>query len=164
MENEKAEKELEKAEEQNDEFRELTKEERYNKLMDLLNKSKFYSKFLHDKMTSEDEEAKKLKESKLSERKSLQIKNGKKVHYHFSCLRDLLCPFYLALEMGASYTREYHYVQMCSNIFLKNFHSNRRGSLTFPLESKGVSHSKRVSYTRENTASKKGVFYMLNFN
>ena len=45
--------------------------------MDLLNKSKFYSKFLHDKMTSEDEEAKQLKESKLAQRKSLQ--NGKKV-------------------------------------------------------------------------------------
>jgi hypothetical protein len=37
---------IEKEESMNDEFKELSTEERYNKLMDLLNKSKFYSKFL----------------------------------------------------------------------------------------------------------------------
>ncbi len=62
------------------ELRELTAEERYGKLMDLLNKSKFYSKFLQDKMASEDEQIQKLKADKLAERKSLQLKNGKKVN------------------------------------------------------------------------------------
>ena len=58
--------------------------------MDLLNKSKFYSKFLHDKMTSEDEEAKQLKESKLAQRKSLQ--NGKKVFSSINLWWNEMCP------------------------------------------------------------------------
>lgn len=61
------------------ELRELTVEERYVKLMELLNKSKFYSKFLHDKMAKEDEQIQKLKADKLAERKSLQLQKGKKV-------------------------------------------------------------------------------------
>jgi hypothetical protein len=44
--NEEMDRKLEKEESINDEFKELSTEERYNKLMDLLNKSKFYSKFL----------------------------------------------------------------------------------------------------------------------
>jgi len=77
---------LDKEEAMNDELRELTKEERYNKLMDLLNKSKFYSKFLHEKMMTEDEETKKLKEAKLADRKSLQAQAGNKVLLLLSAL------------------------------------------------------------------------------
>ena len=43
-ENEETEKKIE--DDEDDEIRELSAEERYTKLMDLLNKSKFYSKFL----------------------------------------------------------------------------------------------------------------------
>ena len=43
-ENEEADKKLE--DQEDEEIRELSAEERYTKLMDLLNKSKFYSKFL----------------------------------------------------------------------------------------------------------------------
>merc|ERR1712141_600142 len=39
----------------------LTPEQRYKKLCSLLNKSKFYSNFLLEKMEKEDEESKKLK-------------------------------------------------------------------------------------------------------
>ena len=77
---------MDKEEAMNDELRELTKEERYNKLMDLLNKSKFYSKFLHEKMMTEDEETKKLKEAKLADRKSLQAQAGNKVLLLLSAL------------------------------------------------------------------------------
>lgn len=72
-------------------MKELTKEERYNKLMDLLNKSKFYSQFLQEKMTTEDEETKKLKESRLSERKSLlPTPSEKKVRLYFRCFAFFL--------------------------------------------------------------------------
>ena len=79
-ENEKVDAKLSKEDEDPAELRELTVEERYVKLMDLLNKSKFYSKFLQEKMASEDEQTQKLKANKLAERKSLQLKNGKKVN------------------------------------------------------------------------------------
>lgn len=49
----------------------ITKEERYLKLMDLLKKSSFYSKYLKDKIekSEDDDAAKKLKEKKIQERK-----------------------------------------------------------------------------------------------
>ncbi|TRY63163.1 hypothetical protein TCAL_10825 [Tigriopus californicus] len=51
----------------------LSREDRYKKLMDLLGRSTFYSQFLLKKMQDEDE-ASKLKEQKLAERKKLKMK------------------------------------------------------------------------------------------
>jgi ATP-dependent DNA helicase len=50
---------------------ELTAEERFAKLTELLSKSKFYAKFLYDKLQQEDEETKRIKADKLKERRSL---------------------------------------------------------------------------------------------
>jgi len=61
------------------EIRELTESERYEKLCNLLKKSKFYSNYLLSKMEKEDEESKKLKEKQLSNRKKrsagVELKN-----------------------------------------------------------------------------------------
>merc|ERR1739844_629662 len=46
----------------------LAPEQRYKKLCSLLNKSKFYSNFLLEKMEKEDEESKKLKSKNLAGR------------------------------------------------------------------------------------------------
>lgn len=51
----------------------LSKEDRYKKLMDLLGRSTFYSQFLLKKMQDEDEAAK-LKQQKLVQRKKLKLK------------------------------------------------------------------------------------------
>ena len=48
----------------------LTPQQRYKKLCDLLSKSKFYSNFLLEKMEKEDEESKKLKNKNLAGRKT----------------------------------------------------------------------------------------------
>ena len=68
---EREEKEDEEEEKAAEETEELTHKQRYEKLMVLLNKSKFYSEFLLKKMEAEDEETKKLKEQKLAERRGL---------------------------------------------------------------------------------------------
>ncbi len=49
----------------------MSEEERYSRLMDLLGKSKFYSEFLLKKMSDEDD-AKRLKEQKFSDRKKMK--------------------------------------------------------------------------------------------
>ena len=48
----------------------LTPQQRYKKLCDLLSKSKFYSNFLLEKMEKEDEKSKKLKNKNLAGRKT----------------------------------------------------------------------------------------------
>lgn len=57
---------------------ELTAEERYSKLLDLLTRSKFYSQYLMDKIQKEDDATKELKAQKLKERRSLTNDNNKK--------------------------------------------------------------------------------------
>lgn len=59
-----------KKEEAKAEYVELTADERYERLLDLLKKSSFYSNFLLDKIQNQDEESKKLMEKKLKNRKS----------------------------------------------------------------------------------------------
>ena len=51
------------------EYQELTPEERFKKLCNLLEKSTFYSDYLREKISKEDETTKKLKEKQLSKRK-----------------------------------------------------------------------------------------------
>ena len=51
------------------EYQELTKAERFEKLKNLLAKSKFYSNYLLDKMNKEDEASKALKDKQLSDRR-----------------------------------------------------------------------------------------------
>ena len=51
------------------EYQELTKAERFEKLKNLLAKSKFYSNYLLDKMNKEDQASKALKDKQLSDRR-----------------------------------------------------------------------------------------------
>ena len=66
-ENEKKE-QAEEAKLKTDDEEEISSEERYKKLCNLLGKSKFYSNFLLEKMEREDEESKKLKNKNLAGR------------------------------------------------------------------------------------------------
>merc|ERR1711993_43805 len=51
---------------------ELTREERYEKLCELLKTSKFYSDFLVTKLTEQDEDSKNVKSKKLKDRRSVE--------------------------------------------------------------------------------------------
>lgn len=80
LENEKKQAKQAAKEEKEEERVEMTSEERYQKLMDLLSKSSFYSKFLLEKMESQDD-ATKIKDKKTEDRKKLkeaQLKKEKK--------------------------------------------------------------------------------------
>ena len=69
--NERKEKDEEAKSKIGEEEDDLTPQDRYKKLCDLLSKSKFYSSFLLEKMEREDEESKTLKSKNLSGRKSI---------------------------------------------------------------------------------------------
>ena len=51
---------------------ELTREERYEKLCELLKTSKFYSDYLVTKLTEQDEDTKNVKTKKLKDRRSVE--------------------------------------------------------------------------------------------
>lgn len=56
---------------------ELTREERYEKLCELLKTSKFYSDFLVKKLTEQDEASKNVKSEKLKDRRSVEENSNK---------------------------------------------------------------------------------------
>ena len=79
--NEKKEKEEDAKSKIGEEEDDLTPQDRYKKLCDLLSKSKFYSSFLLEKMEREDEESKTLKSKNLSGRKSIVNGGNEQVSY-----------------------------------------------------------------------------------
>ena len=59
-------------------IRDLTKEERFSKLQELLEKCEVYSKYVLSRIEDEDEETKKIKEAKLEDRRGSLTQAGKR--------------------------------------------------------------------------------------